>query len=43
MGMNVFLGLRYAIWAGEGDPDPMDVAARANALLERGLARDAGG
>ena len=43
MGMNVFLGLRYAIWGGEGDPAPMDVAARANALLERGLARDAGG
>ena len=42
MGMNVFLGLRYAIWGGEGDPAPMDVAARANALLESGLARDAG-
>ena len=40
--MNVFLGLRYAIWGGEGDPAPMDVAARANALLESGLARDAG-
>ena len=38
MGMNVFLGLRFAIWAGEGDPDSVDVTARANALLERGLA-----
>lgn len=37
MGMNVFLGLRYAIWAQDGDPDPGDVAARANALLAKGI------
>lgn len=43
MGMNVFLGLRYAIWAGEGDTDKTDVATRANALLARGLASDSGG
>lgn len=38
MGMNVFLGLRYAIWAHEGDPGPGEVAKRANALLARGIA-----
>ncbi|MXO87095.1 TetR family transcriptional regulator [Altererythrobacter aurantiacus] len=37
MGMNVFLGLRYAIWATENDPDAGVLAARANRLLERGL------
>ncbi|MBX7502187.1 TetR/AcrR family transcriptional regulator [Qipengyuania sp. YG27] len=37
MGMNVFLGLRYVIWAREGDP-PFDVIARrANDLLARGV------
>ncbi len=37
MGMNVFLGLRYVIWAREGDP-PFDViASRANDLLARGV------
>ena len=38
MGMNVFLGLRYAIWARPGDPAAADVAATANALLARGIA-----
>lgn len=38
MGMNVFLGLRYAIWAGEGcNVDA--VAAIANDLVARGLGR----
>ena len=37
MGMNVFLGLRYAIWAREGDPSVNEVAERANLLLDRGL------
>lgn len=36
-GMNVFLGLRYAIWAREGDPDPAEVARLANAMLARGI------
>lgn len=40
MGINVFLGLRYAIWARDGDPALGDVAARANILLARGLAAD---
>lgn len=38
-GMNVFLGLRYVIWAKLGDPDLAEVAATANALLARGIAR----
>lgn len=38
MGMNVFLGLRYAIWAREGDPDPTAIARAANAMLELGIA-----
>ncbi|MFA6219145.1 MAG: TetR/AcrR family transcriptional regulator [Erythrobacter sp.] len=37
MGMNVFLGLRYAIWAREGDPDPAAIAATANRLLATGI------
>lgn len=37
MGMNVFLGLRYAVWAREGD-DP-DVAKIARSMLEKGLRR----
>lgn len=37
MGMNVFLGLRYVIWAREGDPDFDDIAARANDLLAHGI------
>ena len=39
MGMNVFLGLRYAIWKRDGDPEPGDVAEAANRLLERGIAK----
>jgi AcrR family transcriptional regulator len=38
MGMNVFLGLRYAIWSRAGDPPAGSVAATANALLARGIA-----
>jgi hypothetical protein len=38
MGMNVFLGLRYAIWAKDGDPSPDAIAERANAVLGRGIA-----
>ena len=34
MGMNVFLGLRFGVWAAE---DPDEVAAHANALLRDGL------
>lgn len=45
MGMNVFVGLRYAVWnegAGpDGAPLPVEeVAAAANALIARGLMRD---
>ena len=42
MGMNVFLGLRYAIWAKAGDPGPDEVATLANRLLQQGIgpARD---
>ena len=36
MGMNVFLGLRFAVW---GDEDPERVAAIANDLITRGLGR----
>ena len=39
MGMNVFLGLRYVIWAREGDPDFDEIARSANALLANGVAR----
>ncbi|HEU4821096.1 MAG TPA: TetR/AcrR family transcriptional regulator [Qipengyuania sp.] len=39
MGMNVFLGLRYAIWAQEDDPPLGSVAAAANTLLASGIAR----
>ncbi|MFN4113203.1 MAG: TetR/AcrR family transcriptional regulator [Sphingomonadaceae bacterium] len=38
MGMNVFLGLRYAIW-GRGDWDADEVASVANDLVARGLGR----
>ena len=38
MGMNVFLGLRYAIWARPGDAGPGEIAAAANVLLGRGIA-----
>ncbi len=38
MGMNVFLGLRYAIWARQGDPPCEQVASRASGILTKGLA-----
>ncbi len=37
MGMNVFLGLRYAIWRREGDPGPGRVAEVANRFLRKGI------
>lgn len=37
MGMNVFLGLRYAVW--ESDDSLDDVARKANSLLAEGLKR----
>ncbi|MXO94938.1 TetR family transcriptional regulator [Erythrobacter aquimaris] len=37
MGMNVFLGLRYAIWNRDGDPAPEAVAKAANTLLAKGI------
>ncbi|MEW4448746.1 TetR/AcrR family transcriptional regulator [Qipengyuania sp. JC766] len=39
MGMNVFLGLRYAVWE-DGKLGADEVARSANALLTRGLAPD---
>ena len=36
VGMNVFLGLRYAVW--DADADTTHVAAVANRLLRNGLA-----
>ena len=39
MGMNVFAGLRYAVWRNEGDPSPADVAGRINRLLSEGVSR----
>lgn len=39
MGMNVFLGLRFAIWQRDGDPSAKEVASIANALLQRGIGR----
>lgn len=38
MGMNVFLGLRFAIWAREGDAGPDEIASIANSLLAKGIA-----
>lgn len=38
MGMNVFLGLRYAVWDEDGE-DPDRVSAIARSLLEHGLAK----
>ena len=37
MGMNVFLGLRYAVWS-DGDPQD-EVSAAARSILERGIAQ----
>jgi len=40
MGINVFMGLRYAIWASESDPlSHSEVAEQVNQLLKRGAAR----
>ncbi len=40
MGMNVFAGLRFAVWSSEGSPhSPEDVAAAVNTLLAIGIAR----
>ena len=39
MGMNVFIGLRYAIWAGEQDTlSHEEIAAQVNRLLKEGAA-----
>jgi len=41
MGMNVFLGLRYAIWEEDTDSGRMTkVAEAANSILRRGIAKD---
>ncbi len=40
MGMNVFLGLRYAVW-GEPDEDLDRVAQAANSILTKGIAATA--
>jgi AcrR family transcriptional regulator len=37
MGMNVFLGLRYAVWSDETAPD--EVAECANSILREGIVR----
>ena len=37
MGMNVFLGLRYAVWS-NGEENPGEVTRVARSILERGLA-----
>ncbi|WP_394270271.1 TetR/AcrR family transcriptional regulator [Qipengyuania sp.] len=42
MGMNVFLGLRFAIWQEDADPPFQDIAEIANRLIERGLAAPTG-
>ena len=38
MGINVFVGLRYAVW-GEGEVSPDEVAAGVNRLLAEGIVR----
>ena len=40
MGMNVFLGLRYAIWSNEGTPEGL--AELANSILREGIAAQGG-
>ncbi len=37
MGMNVFLGLRYAVWS--QDSDSLDIASIARKILEKGIAQ----
>ena len=40
MGMNVFVGLRYAIWDdGDSAPSPDEVAARVNHILRAGISK----
>jgi len=39
MGMNVFLGLRYAIWGEDGTWSADEVARAANAMLANGIVR----
>jgi AcrR family transcriptional regulator len=41
MGMNVFLGLRYSVWA--EDVDPEGIAEAVAAMLAHGIASDSGG
>ncbi|MCK0099756.1 TetR/AcrR family transcriptional regulator [Qipengyuania sp. S6317L1] len=42
MGMNVFIGLRYAIWDNVGPrPSPEDTAARVNRILSGGITKPA--
>jgi AcrR family transcriptional regulator len=36
MGMNVFLGLRYAVWSNQGTPE--ELAELANSILREGIA-----
>ena len=43
MGMNVFLGLRYAVWSEPDDPSQQEVIDRANALLARGISTNGPG
>ena len=43
MGMNVFLGLRYAVWSEPDDPSQREVIDRANALLARGISTNGPG
>ncbi len=38
MGMNVFIGLRYAVWD-DGKRSPEDLAQAVNVLLEKGIAK----
>lgn len=41
MGMNVFVGLRYAVWADGADDERLsDTAARVNRLLALGIAKE---
>lgn len=41
MGMNVFLGLRFAIWRGDGDPNAAEVAEAANRMIQQGIGHPA--
>lgn len=40
MGMNVFVGLRYAIWGDDSaQPSPGELAARVNQILQAGISK----